>query len=74
MTPPATPRSTFAAALSWRDFIVSDYSDQGQVGWLQKRNIDLLAVRAGSPVLVSSRWRACDTRPGTWLSQPERTP
>jgi pyruvate/2-oxoglutarate dehydrogenase complex dihydrolipoamide dehydrogenase (E3) component len=31
-----------AAALSWRDFMVSNYSDEGQVSWLQKRNIDLL--------------------------------
>jgi pyruvate/2-oxoglutarate dehydrogenase complex dihydrolipoamide dehydrogenase (E3) component len=31
-----------AAALAWRDFMVSNYSDEGQVSWLSKRNIDLL--------------------------------
>jgi pyruvate/2-oxoglutarate dehydrogenase complex dihydrolipoamide dehydrogenase (E3) component len=31
-----------AAALAWRDFMVSNYSDEGQVGWLSSRNIDLL--------------------------------
>ncbi len=30
------------AALAWRDFIVSDYSDAGQVEWLADRGIDLL--------------------------------
>ena len=30
------------AALAWRDFMVSDYSDAGQERWLADRNIDLL--------------------------------
>ena len=30
------------AALAWRDFIVSDYSDAGQERWLADRGIDLL--------------------------------
>ncbi len=30
------------AALAWRDFIVSDYSDAGQESWLADRGIDLL--------------------------------
>jgi pyruvate/2-oxoglutarate dehydrogenase complex dihydrolipoamide dehydrogenase (E3) component len=30
------------AALAWRDFIVSDYSDAGQVRWLKSKRIDLL--------------------------------
>jgi dihydrolipoamide dehydrogenase len=30
------------AALSWRDFMVSSYSDAGQVRWLGDRGIDLL--------------------------------
>ena len=30
------------AALAWRDFIVSDYSDAGQERWLASRGIDLL--------------------------------
>jgi pyruvate/2-oxoglutarate dehydrogenase complex dihydrolipoamide dehydrogenase (E3) component len=30
------------AALAWRDVVVSNYSDAGQVSWLSERNIDLL--------------------------------
>src|SRR5918994_5499958 len=30
------------AALAWRDFIVSDYSDAGQEAWLADHGIDLL--------------------------------
>jgi len=30
------------AALAWRDFMVSDYSDAGQERWLSERGIDLL--------------------------------
>jgi pyruvate/2-oxoglutarate dehydrogenase complex dihydrolipoamide dehydrogenase (E3) component len=29
-------------ALAWRDYMVSDYSDAGQVSWLAQRGIDLL--------------------------------
>jgi dihydrolipoamide dehydrogenase len=31
-----------AAALAWRDFMVSDYSDAGQERWLARKGIDLL--------------------------------
>jgi dihydrolipoamide dehydrogenase len=31
-----------AQALAWRDFMVSDYSDAGQVSWLADKHIDLL--------------------------------
>jgi len=34
-----------AAALAWRDFMVSEYSDAGQVKWLAKTGIDLLRGR-----------------------------
>src|SRR5260370_5870556 len=30
------------AALAWRDFMVSDYSDAGQESWLAGKGIDLL--------------------------------
>jgi pyruvate/2-oxoglutarate dehydrogenase complex dihydrolipoamide dehydrogenase (E3) component len=33
------------AALAWRDFMVSDYSDAGQVRWLEGAGIDLLRGR-----------------------------
>jgi pyruvate/2-oxoglutarate dehydrogenase complex dihydrolipoamide dehydrogenase (E3) component len=38
----ATARVDVAEALAWRDYIVSDYSDAGQVGWLADRGIRLL--------------------------------
>jgi dihydrolipoamide dehydrogenase len=40
------------AALAWRDFMVSDYSDAGQERWLADRGIDLLR---GSGRLVGPR-------------------
>lgn len=30
------------AALAWRDYMVSNYSDAGQVSWLEKHRIDLI--------------------------------
>ena len=31
-----------AAAFAWRDFMVSDYSDAGQVAWMESEGIDLI--------------------------------
>jgi pyruvate/2-oxoglutarate dehydrogenase complex dihydrolipoamide dehydrogenase (E3) component len=38
----ATAQVDVRAALAWRDFMVSDYSDTGQDHWLASRGIDLL--------------------------------
>jgi pyruvate/2-oxoglutarate dehydrogenase complex dihydrolipoamide dehydrogenase (E3) component len=38
----ASAQVDVAAALAWRDFMVSDYSDAGQQRWLADRGIDLL--------------------------------
>jgi pyruvate/2-oxoglutarate dehydrogenase complex dihydrolipoamide dehydrogenase (E3) component len=38
----ASAQVDVAAALAWRDFMVSDYSDVGQERWLAGRGIDLL--------------------------------
>jgi pyruvate/2-oxoglutarate dehydrogenase complex dihydrolipoamide dehydrogenase (E3) component len=38
----ATAEIDVAAALAWRDFMVSDYSDAGQERWLADHGIDLL--------------------------------
>jgi dihydrolipoamide dehydrogenase len=38
----ATAEVNVQAALDWRDFMVSDYSDAGQERWLADRGIDLL--------------------------------
>src|SRR3954447_52997 len=38
----ATAEVDVEAALAWRDFMVSDYSDAGQERWLADQGIDLL--------------------------------
>src|SRR3954452_22287879 len=38
----ATAEVDVEAALAWRDFMVSDYSDGGQEHWLAGRGLDLL--------------------------------
>src|SRR5215472_8374686 len=38
----ASARLDIAAALAWRDFMVSDYSDAGAERWLASKGIDLL--------------------------------
>ena len=38
----ATAEVDVAAALAWRDFMVSNYSDEGQERWLASQGIDLL--------------------------------
>ena len=38
----ATAEVDVAATLAWRDFMVSDYSDEGQEKWLASAGIDLL--------------------------------
>jgi dihydrolipoamide dehydrogenase len=38
----ATAQVDVAAALAWRDFMVSDYSDAGQQSWLAGKGIDLI--------------------------------
>ena len=38
----ATAEVDVEAALAWRDFMVSNYSDAGQERWLQSNGIDLL--------------------------------
>ncbi len=41
----ATAQVDVAAALAWRDFMVSNYSDAGQERWLAEQRIDLLRGR-----------------------------
>src|ERR671914_61426 len=54
-----------AQALAWRDFMVSDYSDAGQVAWLDGKGIDLLrgAGRLDGPhrVIVAGAERTYTT-------------
>jgi pyruvate/2-oxoglutarate dehydrogenase complex dihydrolipoamide dehydrogenase (E3) component len=48
-----------AQALAWRDFMVSDYSDAGQVAWLDGKGIDLIRGegRIAGPNRVSAGGR-----------------
>ena len=41
----ATAQVDVPAALAWRDFMVSEYSDAGQQRWLKDNGIDLLRGR-----------------------------
>jgi pyruvate/2-oxoglutarate dehydrogenase complex dihydrolipoamide dehydrogenase (E3) component len=41
----ATAQVDVEAALAWRDFMVSNYSDAGQESWLKSKSIDLLRGR-----------------------------
>jgi pyruvate/2-oxoglutarate dehydrogenase complex dihydrolipoamide dehydrogenase (E3) component len=41
----ATAQVDVQAALAWRDFMVSNYSDAGQEGWLKSNSIDLFRGR-----------------------------
>ena len=38
----ATAKVDVEAALAWRDFMVSNYSDAGQLSWLASKSIDLI--------------------------------
>jgi pyruvate/2-oxoglutarate dehydrogenase complex dihydrolipoamide dehydrogenase (E3) component len=51
----ATADVDVAAALAWRDFMVSDYSDAGQQRWLADHGIDLLrgSGRLAGPGVVA---------------------
>ena len=61
------------AALAWRDFMVSDYSDAGQERWLADNGIDLLrgSGRLAGPGRRRGR-RACATPPTTSCSRTAR--
>jgi dihydrolipoamide dehydrogenase len=52
------------AALAWRDFMVSDWSDAGQEKWLAARGIDLLrgAGRLAGPGVVEVDGVRCNAR------------
>ena len=53
-----------AAALAWRDFMVSDYDDAGQVGWLDDHgDRRCSAARAARRPGRASRWTATATPP-----------
>jgi pyruvate/2-oxoglutarate dehydrogenase complex dihydrolipoamide dehydrogenase (E3) component len=63
------------AALAWRDFVVSDYSDAGQEAWLAGHGIDLLrgSGRLAGPCAVEVdgvRYTADDT---SWPPAPGRS-
>jgi pyruvate/2-oxoglutarate dehydrogenase complex dihydrolipoamide dehydrogenase (E3) component len=76
----ATARVDIDAALAWRDYMVSNYSDAGQQRWLAEHGIDLLRGRgrlagAGvvdvhSPPAARARSWAGRRRDGAGRSSP----
>ena len=72
----ATAEVDVEAALAWRDFMVSDYSDAGQERWLADHGHRPAARHAaGSPGRAWSRSTACATPPSTswWRTAPTRS-
>ena len=62
------------AALAWRDYMVSKWSDAGQERWLADRGIALIRGTAASPDRASWRSTASATRPSTSSSRAAPTP
>ena len=63
----ATAEVDVEAALAWRDFMVSDYSDAGQERWLaEQRHRPAARHRPARRHRASSRSTACATPPTTW--------
>ena len=70
----ATAEVDVEAALAWRDFMVSNYSDAGQERWLADHGIDLLrGQRPARRRRAWSRSTACATPPSTSSSRPAPT-
>ena len=64
------------AALAWRDFMVSNYTDAGAAHWLPTHgHRRCCAAPAGSPARAWWRSTACATRPTTscWPTAPTRS-
>jgi pyruvate/2-oxoglutarate dehydrogenase complex dihydrolipoamide dehydrogenase (E3) component len=51
-----------AAALAWRDFMVSDWDDSGQVSWLDGKGSSCCGAPRGSPAPAASMSAARSTR------------
>ena len=64
----ASAQVDVAAALAWRDFMVSDYSDAGQERWLAGRGIDWLA-----PAWSKSGASATPRNTSSWRPAPIRS-
>ena len=58
------------AALAWRDFMVSDYSDAGRSEWLADEGVRCCEATAGLRARAWSRWMARATPPSTSSSRP----
>ena len=68
----ATAQVDVKAALAYRDFMVSDYSDAGQERWLADNGIDLIRGTGGWRARAWSRWPGGATPPATWCWPPAR--
>ena len=66
----ATAQVDVQAALAWRDYMVSDYSDAGQQRWLAAGASTCCAARAGWPGPARSRSTASGTPRSTSSWRP----
>ena len=64
----ATAEVDVDAALAWRDFMLTDYSDAGQERWLRTRVSHSCVATAGSPGPAWWRSKARAIPPITWCS------
>ena len=69
-----TAQVDVAAALAWRDFMVSGYSDAGQERWLAGRGIAVLRGTAGWPGPGWSRSAGSGIPRSTWWWRPASDP
>ncbi len=68
----ASAQVDVAAALAWRDFMVSNHTDTSAEKWLTDQGIDLLRGNGRLAGPARSKSTACGTPPGTSSWPPAR--
>ena len=60
-----TGKLDVAEALAWRNFMVSDWDDSGQLPWLEEKGIELLRGEGRVAGRGRSTWTGPPMRPST---------